>query len=75
MQATTGGPQQAPQSAADVTDAAVAEEWARRAGRTGLARVMRASQPTRLNSRVTEQTRHLVTGYLRRASAERLDRS
>lgn len=48
----------------------VAREWARRAERQGLARVMRASQPTPLNSRVTAETRDIVADYLRTAAAD-----
>jgi 2-polyprenyl-3-methyl-5-hydroxy-6-metoxy-1,4-benzoquinol methylase len=65
---TTDGTDPAEQTAAD--ERAVAEEWARRAERQGLARVMRASQPARLNSGVTARTRHLVSELLRTAAAE-----
>ena len=47
-----------------VTDEDVALEWRRRAGRPGLARVMRASQPDTLNAGVTEQTRRIVADQL-----------
>lgn len=59
---TTGGPHP--------PDAEVAQEWARRAERTGLARVMRASQPAGINETVTAKTRHLVADYLLRAAAD-----
>ncbi|MGP3924281.1 class I SAM-dependent methyltransferase [Streptomyces sp. 8N616] len=51
------------------TDEDVTREWARRAEREGLARVMRASQPSRLNSQVTDATRRIVADYLRIAAA------
>ncbi|GAB3734690.1 hypothetical protein GCM10027598_60380 [Amycolatopsis oliviviridis] len=47
------------------TSGAVAEEWRRRADRTGLARVMRASQPVELAAETTARTRRLVTEFLR----------
>ncbi|RDI34278.1 class I SAM-dependent methyltransferase [Lentzea flaviverrucosa] len=40
-------------------------EWRRRAGRPGLARVMRASQPAELAEATTIRTRQLVTHHLR----------
>lgn len=47
------------------TVAEIEEEWRRRAARTGLARVMRASQPEALGPEVTAATRHQIAGYLR----------
>src|SRR3954454_15585310 len=44
---------------------AVALEWHRRAARPGLARVMRASQPTYLAEATTERTRAIVADHLR----------
>ncbi|MFL6124667.1 class I SAM-dependent methyltransferase [Actinophytocola sp.] len=52
-----------------VTAEAVAAEWRRRAGRPGLARVMRASQPAELNAGVTELTRRVLADLLDRAAA------
>ncbi len=43
----------------------IAAEWRRRAGRPGLARVMRASQPAELAEATTVRTRQLVTHHLR----------
>ena len=43
----------------------IAAEWRRRAGRPGLARVMRASQPAELAEATTTRTRQLVTQHLR----------
>ena len=47
-----------------VTDDEVADEWRRRAQRSGLRRVMRASQPDALNDGVTARTREVVAGQL-----------
>lgn len=49
---------------------AVAAEWCERAGRGGLARVMRASQPAELNAGVTEETRRIVADFVDRAAGE-----
>jgi SAM-dependent methyltransferase len=43
----------------------IADEWGRRAERSGLARVMRASQPAELAEGTTIRTHQLVTHYLR----------
>jgi SAM-dependent methyltransferase len=56
-----------------VTDEEVAMEWSRRAGRPGLSRVMRASQPATLNTGVTELTRAVVADHLT-TTANRLSR-
>lgn len=48
--------------------AEIVEEWRRRSARTGLAKVMRASQPVALAAGVTEETRRLVAGHLRAVS-------
>jgi len=47
-----------------VSDEEVALEWRRRATRSGLRRVMRASQPDTLNTGVTELTRAVVADQL-----------
>jgi SAM-dependent methyltransferase len=47
-----------------VTDEDVAVEWRHRAGRPGLSRVMRASQPDTLNDGVTTRTRQVVGAQL-----------
>lgn len=60
-------------SVEDVTEDEIAEEWRQRAGRDGLRRVMRASQPDTLNAGVTERTRAVVAGQLALV-AERLGR-
>ncbi|ACU37712.1 class I SAM-dependent methyltransferase [Actinosynnema pretiosum subsp. pretiosum] len=49
-----------------LTAGEVAAEWERRAARDGLARVMRASQPTALAESTTARTRELVAGHLDR---------
>lgn len=51
------------------TEADIASEWRARAGRAGLRRVMRASQPDALNEGVTEQTRAVVASQLDLAGA------
>ncbi|MBB5158788.1 class I SAM-dependent methyltransferase [Saccharopolyspora phatthalungensis] len=56
--------------AACPTDEEVAAEWARRAERNGLARVMRASQPAELNAGTTGVTRGIVDEYLRLVAAD-----
>jgi len=43
----------------------IADEWHRRAGRPGLTRVMRASQPAELAEDTTVRTRQLVAQHLR----------
>nr|WP_042191120.1 class I SAM-dependent methyltransferase [Kibdelosporangium sp. MJ126-NF4]CEL19854.1 hypothetical protein [Kibdelosporangium sp. MJ126-NF4]CTQ97078.1 hypothetical protein [Kibdelosporangium sp. MJ126-NF4] len=43
----------------------IAEEWDRRAKRTGLAKVMRASQPDNLADDTTARTTGIVSDYLR----------
>jgi 2-polyprenyl-3-methyl-5-hydroxy-6-metoxy-1,4-benzoquinol methylase len=53
-----------------LTDEDVRVEWQRRAGRAGLARVMRASQPAELNAGVTDRTRRVLAGLLDRAARE-----
>lgn len=45
-------------------------EWEKRARRSGLIRVMRASQPTTLNETVTEVTKGIVGDYLDLATRE-----
>ncbi len=47
-----------------LTEDDIAGEWRERARRTGLRRVMRASQPDSLNAGVTERTRVVVAGQL-----------
>lgn len=69
MSAATG----APRTTENVTEEEVAREWHRRAGRHGLSRVMRASQPDALNAGVTARTRDIVGEHLALV-AERLDR-
>lgn len=51
------------------TDEDVADEWRRRAGRPGLSRVMRASQPDTLNDGVTARTREVVGDQLTSVAA------
>jgi SAM-dependent methyltransferase len=48
----------------NVTEEEIGAEWRERAQRTGLRRVMRASQPDGLNAGVTERTRAVVAGQL-----------
>jgi 2-polyprenyl-3-methyl-5-hydroxy-6-metoxy-1,4-benzoquinol methylase len=48
----------------------VRAEWEKRARRNGLIRVMRASQPTELNERVTTATKTIVGDYLDLATQE-----
>ncbi|MEV7098778.1 class I SAM-dependent methyltransferase [Amycolatopsis sp. NPDC051045] len=56
-----------------VTDDEIAGEWRERARRTGLRRVMRASQPDSLNAGVTARTRAVVAEQLELV-ADRLGR-
>lgn len=51
------------------TRAEIEEEWRRRAARTGLARVMRASQPPELGPEVTAATRRRIAGHLQELTA------
>lgn len=60
-------------TAQDITDEDIATEWRARAGRTGLSRVMRSSQPESLNTGVTERTRAVVASQLA-LTARRLGR-